>query len=130
LAEALRKEGFSVRVHDDHLKPDEADDVWLASCGRSSWIAITPDRRILKDPQSMKANATRIFTRWGSLSAHVRGYVSLLVKGKRTLGIIINWSPRVTREDFRPENDPPGGSASESGFETPAHLQAIRRISL
>jgi len=55
LATALRKEGFSVRVHDDHFKPDEADDVWLASCGRSSWIAITPDRRILKDPLSMKA---------------------------------------------------------------------------
>jgi hypothetical protein len=54
-AAALRKEGFSVRVHDDHFKPDETDDVWLASCGRSSWIAITPDRRILKDPQSMEA---------------------------------------------------------------------------
>ncbi len=44
-----------MRVHDDHFKPDEADEVWLASCGRSSWVAITPDRRILKDPQSMRA---------------------------------------------------------------------------
>ena len=50
LAEALRKESFVIRVHDEHFKPDEADDVWLASCGRSAWIAITPDRRILNDP--------------------------------------------------------------------------------
>lgn len=55
LAEALRKEGFVVRVHDDYFKPDEADDVWLASCGQRTWVAITPDRRILKDPISMRA---------------------------------------------------------------------------
>jgi hypothetical protein len=64
LAEALRAEGFAVRVHDDHFKPDEADDVWLASCGQKSWVAITPDRRILKDPQSMRAigeNRGRVF---------------------------------------------------------------------
>lgn len=64
LAEALRKEGFVVRVHDEHFKPDETDDVWLASCGQRSWIAITPDRRILKDPLSMRAigeNKGRVF---------------------------------------------------------------------
>lgn len=64
MAEALRKEGFDVRVHDEHFKPDEVDEVWLASCGQRSWIAITPDRRILKDPQSMKAigqNSGRVF---------------------------------------------------------------------
>jgi len=36
----------------------------------------------------------------------------------------------LTRKDFRPENDRPGGRASESGLEITAHLQAIRRISL
>lgn len=55
LAEALRKEGFLVRVHDEHFKRDEADDVWLAACGQRGWIAITPDRRIVKDPVSMRA---------------------------------------------------------------------------
>ena len=44
-----------MRVHDEHFRPDEADEVWLAACGRSGWVAVTPDRRILKDPQSMKA---------------------------------------------------------------------------
>ncbi len=44
-----------MRVHDEHFKPDEVDEVWLAECGRRSWVAITPDRRILKDPVSMKA---------------------------------------------------------------------------
>jgi len=64
LAEALGKEGLAVRVHDQHFKPDEADDVWLASCGQRSWVAITLDRRILKDPVSMKAiggNKGRVF---------------------------------------------------------------------
>ena len=44
-----------VRVHDDYFKPDEVDQVWLAACGQRSWVAITPDKRILKDPQSMAA---------------------------------------------------------------------------
>jgi len=64
LAGALGKEGLAVRVHDQHFKPDEADDVWLASCGQRSWVAITLDRRILKDPVSMKAigeNKGRVF---------------------------------------------------------------------
>jgi len=64
LAEALGKEGLAVRVHDQHFKPDEADDVWLASCGQRSWVAITLDRRILKDPVSMNAigeNKGRVF---------------------------------------------------------------------
>ena len=53
-----------VRVHDEYFKRDEADDVWLASCGQRGWIAITPDRRILKDPISMRAigeNNGRVF---------------------------------------------------------------------
>jgi hypothetical protein len=64
LKTALEKEGFAVRVHDEHFRPDEVDEVWLAECGRRSWVAITPDRRILKDPVSMKAigaNDGRVF---------------------------------------------------------------------
>ena len=64
MAEALRREGLIVRVHDEHFKPDEADEVWLAACGQRSWIAITPDKRILKDPVSMRAigaNKGRVF---------------------------------------------------------------------
>jgi hypothetical protein len=64
LKAALEKEHFAVRVHDEHFKPDEVDEVWLAECGQRSWVAITPDRRILKDPVSMKAigaNSGRVF---------------------------------------------------------------------
>lgn len=64
MAEALRKEGITVRVHDEHFKPDELDEVWLAECGKRSWIAITPDKRILNDPLSMRAigeNKGRVF---------------------------------------------------------------------
>ncbi len=51
-------------MHDEYFKPDEVDEVWLAECGRRLWVAITPDRRILKDPVSMKAigaNNGRVF---------------------------------------------------------------------
>jgi len=60
----LENAGFVVKVHDNHFRPDEADNVWLASCGQKGWIAITPDKRILKDPQSMSAigaNKGRVF---------------------------------------------------------------------
>ena len=64
LAALLENEGFAIRVHDSYFKPDEADDVWLASCGQRKWVAITPDKRILKDPLSMAAigtNKGRVF---------------------------------------------------------------------
>jgi PIN like domain len=55
LAQALEKEGIVVRVHDQHFKPNEADETWLGSCGQKSWVAIRPDKRILSDPRSMRA---------------------------------------------------------------------------
>jgi hypothetical protein len=64
LPEALEKEGFAVRVHDKFFKPDEADETWLASCGQRSWVAVTPDKRILSDTRSMRAigeNKCRVF---------------------------------------------------------------------
>ena len=64
LAGELERSGFIVRVHDDYFKRDEADDVWLASCGQRRWVVITPDRRILKNPRSMMAigaNKSRVF---------------------------------------------------------------------
>jgi uncharacterized protein (DUF433 family) len=64
LAVLLENAGFVVRVHDNYFKPDEADNLWLASRGQRGWIAITPDKRILKDPLSMSAigaNKGRVF---------------------------------------------------------------------
>jgi hypothetical protein len=64
LAALLERAGFIVRVHDKYFNQDEADDVWLATCGQRGWIAITPDKRILKDPVSMRAigaNKGRVF---------------------------------------------------------------------
>jgi hypothetical protein len=55
LAALLEEESFVIRVHDDHFKPDESDDVWLAACGQRRWIVITADKMILKDPISMRA---------------------------------------------------------------------------
>lgn len=55
LASLLQEAGFVIKVHDDHFKPDEDDDVWLALCGQRKWVVITADRMILKDPVSMAA---------------------------------------------------------------------------
>jgi PIN like domain len=55
LAGQLEIAGFVVRVHDAYFKRDEADDVWLAECGQRRWVVITPDKRILRDPVSMRA---------------------------------------------------------------------------
>lgn len=55
MAEALERQGIAVRVHDKYFRPDEADETWLASCGQRSWVAITPDKRILNDSRSMRA---------------------------------------------------------------------------
>jgi hypothetical protein len=60
----LTQHGIEVRVHDECFAPDEADQTWLADCGRRGWTVITPDKRILRDPLSMKAigaNASRVF---------------------------------------------------------------------
>ena len=35
-----------MEIHDDHFKPNEADEVWLAEVGRRSWIVLTKDGRI------------------------------------------------------------------------------------
>jgi len=55
LASLLREAGFAVKVHDDHFKPDEPDDTWLAECGQRRWIVITADKKILKERLSMVA---------------------------------------------------------------------------
>lgn len=46
IRKALLTAGVQVEVHDDHFKPDEDDDVWLAEAGRQGWIVLTKDGRI------------------------------------------------------------------------------------
>ena len=44
--DALRSEGISCEVHDDHLPIDAPDEDWIALAGQKGWIAITKDKNI------------------------------------------------------------------------------------
>src|SRR6266581_6514163 len=46
IATALRAEGATVFVHDDHFPSDSRDEDWLAEVGRRGWIVLTKDTRI------------------------------------------------------------------------------------
>jgi uncharacterized protein with PIN domain len=46
VAEALRKAGAHVEVHDAHFQDDEDDTVWLPGVGAHGWIVLTKDERI------------------------------------------------------------------------------------
>jgi len=46
VAEALRKAGANVEVHDDHFSQDVADEKWLEAAGKNGWVVLTKDRRI------------------------------------------------------------------------------------
>ena len=42
----LRARGYEVRVHDDLLSQDAADEDWLKLIGKNGWIGITRDKNI------------------------------------------------------------------------------------
>jgi hypothetical protein len=46
IADALRKAGASVEVHDDHFEPATPDARWLSEVGRRGWVVLSKDSRI------------------------------------------------------------------------------------
>ncbi len=46
IADAMRADGWSVKLHDDHLAIDAPDEDWIALTGENDWIAITEDKNI------------------------------------------------------------------------------------
>ena len=46
ISDALRANGISVEVHDDHLAPDVPDETWIKLVGSEKWLGITWDRYI------------------------------------------------------------------------------------
>lgn len=50
VADALRKIGILVEVHDDHFAQDTTDATWLTEVGRRGWIVLTKDSRIRRHP--------------------------------------------------------------------------------
>jgi hypothetical protein len=46
VAEALRRSGCSVEIHDQHFHQAAKDTDWLPEVGRRGWVVLTKDRQI------------------------------------------------------------------------------------
>jgi hypothetical protein len=46
VAEALRRAGATVYVHDELFGPGTPDELWLRRAGTEGWLVVTKDRRI------------------------------------------------------------------------------------
>lgn len=55
VAEALRRLGERVEVHDDHFAKNVADDIWLAEVGAKGWVVLSKDDRIRRNPVERQA---------------------------------------------------------------------------
>ena len=55
VADALRREGARIEIHDYHFQPDTPDDIWLKTVGSKGWIVLTRDRRIRYNPRAKAA---------------------------------------------------------------------------
>ena len=55
IPDGVRATGVNVEIHDDHFSRDEDDTKWLAACGAHSWIFLTKDERIRRDPAEVRA---------------------------------------------------------------------------
>ena len=84
IAEALRNVGESVRVHDDHLNQDVADEEWIELVGRNGWLAITKDRNIRYrswELEAIKKHKAKVFVvRAKDLTA--QGIAEILLKAR------------------------------------------------
>jgi hypothetical protein len=49
VAEALRREGIHVEVHEDHFLPGAPDVEWLPVVGRRGWIVLMKDKQIRRN---------------------------------------------------------------------------------
>jgi predicted nuclease of predicted toxin-antitoxin system len=49
LAKAMRAEGCSVEIHDDHFAQDTEDIEWLREGGKRGWIFVTKDQNISRN---------------------------------------------------------------------------------
>lgn len=46
ISQRLRKEGFTVEIHDDYFSENTSDSEWLSFVGKKGWIVLTKDKRI------------------------------------------------------------------------------------
>ena len=89
VAEALRSAGVLVRVHSDHFREDEKDEVWLHDVGRRGWVVLAKD-------QAIRYNAIE---RRALLSGGVRAFIltSGGLTGDEMAAIFQNALPKMSR---------------------------------
>jgi predicted nuclease of predicted toxin-antitoxin system len=64
MADALRKAGLNVEIHDDHFPQNAQDPEWLTAAGRKNWIVVTRDERIryrVAERQAIRRAKVRAF---------------------------------------------------------------------
>ena len=93
VANALRKAGAIVEVHDDHFPQVTEDVVWIPAIASRGWVLITRD-------QNIRYNALE---RAAYVSARLRGFI---VTGKGMSGgefaeLMVACLPRMTRKVSR-----------------------------
>jgi predicted nuclease of predicted toxin-antitoxin system len=103
LADSLRNEGATVKIHDDHFIRDMKDEDWLRIVGQDNWVVLTKDKKIASRPLELLAVAqgnVRLFVFVdGDVSGVVvaQGFVKALEKMQRF--ILDNQAPFIAKVD-------------------------------
>ena len=89
IAEALRRAGVAVQIHDDHFPPNARDEEWLPVVGQRGWVVLTKDKRI----------RYRTLERLALLQAGVRAFVLTAgsLQGAEMAKIFIKALPAIRR---------------------------------
>ena len=97
IADALKREGAEVYVHDDLFPADTEDEIWLREVGNRKWVVLTKDLRIryrTSERLAVKAANTAMF----ALTARD-------CQGSEMADIFVKALPRIAR--FLKKNRPP-----------------------
>jgi len=97
IADALRRAGADVRIHDDHFSPNARDEEWLSRGGRRQWVVLTKDTRI----------RYREIERGALMNAGVRAFVLTAknLQGSEMANIFVMALPAIQR--FATRHAPP-----------------------
>lgn len=95
VAEALRRVGARVVIHDDYFAPDAPDTEWLGRAGAEGWIVLTKDRRIryraLEREALLEANVRAFVLTTGSATGEAMGQA--FVTALRQIRVLVERQP-------------------------------------
>ena len=97
IAKALRENGLSVEIHDDHFSIDAEDETWLNAVGKKGWIVFTKDQYIryrTNEKIAVRNAKACLFT-----------LISGNLQGKEMASILIKALPKIMQ--FLQKHNPP-----------------------